>query len=64
MMHKAKEKDCDLKFSAPAEAQYLSPAAANAIGPAHDEWKLIPWGIPKAGTQSLPSYPTNLDIGA
>jgi hypothetical protein len=50
MMHKAKEKDCDLKFSAPAEAQYLSPAAANAIGPAHDEWKLIPWGIPKHRT--------------
>jgi len=50
MMHKAKEKDCDLKFSAPTEAQYLSPAAANAIGPAHDEWKLIPWGIPKHRT--------------
>ena len=48
MMHKGK--DCGLKFSAPAEAQYLSPAAANAIGPAHDEWKLIPWGFPKHRT--------------
>jgi len=45
MMHKARE--CGLKFSVPAEAQHLSPAAADAIGPAHDEWKLIPWGIPK-----------------
>jgi uncharacterized protein (DUF2235 family) len=48
MMHKAKENS--LKFAAPAEAQYLSPAAANAIGPAHDEWKLIPWGLPKHRT--------------
>ncbi len=48
MMHKAEE--YGLKFSAPDEAQYLSPAAANAIGPAHDEWKLIPWGIPKHRT--------------
>jgi len=45
MMHKAEE--CGLKFSAEAEAEHLSPDAANAIGPAHDEWKLIPWGIPK-----------------
>jgi|HubBroStandDraft_1064217.scaffolds.fasta_scaffold00399_2 uncharacterized protein (DUF2235 family) len=48
MMYKARE--YGLKFSAQAEAQYLSPDAANAIGPAHDEWKLIPWGIPKHRT--------------
>jgi hypothetical protein len=45
MMHKAKE--CGLKFSDQAEADYLSPNAVDATGPAHDEWKLIPWGIPK-----------------
>lgn len=45
MMHKAKE--CGLKFDAGIESQYLAPAAANANGSAHDEWKLIPWGLPK-----------------
>ena len=48
MMHKAKENG--LKFSAAAEAQYLTPDAADASGEAHDEWKLIPWGIPKHRT--------------
>jgi uncharacterized protein (DUF2235 family) len=45
MMHKAKE--CGLRFLAAAETQYLTPAPSDAVGPAHDEWKLIPWGIPK-----------------
>jgi uncharacterized protein (DUF2235 family) len=48
MMHRATENG--LKFSAQAVAQYLSPALTNAIGPAHDEWKLVPWGIPKHRT--------------
>lgn len=48
MMHKAEE--CGLRFSPEADAKNLSPGAADAIGPAHDEWKLIPWGIPKHRT--------------
>jgi uncharacterized protein (DUF2235 family) len=45
MMHKAKENG--LLFSAEDEAQYLSVPTENAIGEAHDEWKIIPWGIPE-----------------
>ena len=45
MMHKAKENG--LLFSAEAEAQYLSPSLKNAFGEAHDEWRIIPWGIPE-----------------
>jgi hypothetical protein len=48
MMHKAEE--CGLKFSPEADAKNLSLGAADAIGPAHDEWKLIPWGMPKHRT--------------
>jgi uncharacterized protein (DUF2235 family) len=45
MMHKAKENG--LIFSLEAEAQYTGPPADDAYGPAHDEWKIIPWGIPE-----------------
>jgi uncharacterized protein (DUF2235 family) len=45
MMHKAKENG--LAFSEAAEAQYLSVPSGNAQGNAHDEWKIIPWGIPE-----------------
>jgi hypothetical protein len=45
MMHKAKENG--LLFSPAAEAQYLAPPPANAAGQAHDQWKLIPWGLPE-----------------
>lgn len=45
MMHKAEE--CGLQFDPSAEARYLQPDVANACGPAHDEWKLIPWGLPE-----------------
>jgi uncharacterized protein (DUF2235 family) len=45
MMQKAKEHD--LKFSPEGEAQYLVPPPADAVGQAHDEWKIVPWGLPK-----------------
>jgi uncharacterized protein (DUF2235 family) len=48
MMHKADE--CGLSFTDETRQQYLPPEKpdkANASGQAHDEWKLIPWGIPK-----------------
>jgi uncharacterized protein (DUF2235 family) len=45
MMHKAKENG--LVFTAESEGQYLVPPAGNVLGPAHDEWKIIPWGIPE-----------------
>jgi len=48
MMHKSKE--CGLLFTPEAEAEYLSPGANCATGPGHDEWKLIPWGVPKHRT--------------
>jgi len=48
MMYKARE--CGLLFNPAAEKQYLQPDVSNAIGPAHDEWKLIPWGLPQHRT--------------
>ncbi len=48
MMQKAKENG--LLFSAADEATYLTPPATDASGPAHDEWKLVPWGIPEHRT--------------
>ena len=45
IMHKAKENG--LLFSAEAETQYLSLPLQNALGEAHDEWKIVPWGIPE-----------------
>jgi uncharacterized protein (DUF2235 family) len=44
MMHKARENG--LLFSADAEARYLAVPVQDAVGEAHDEWKLVPWGIP------------------
>ena len=45
MMRKAKENG--LLFSPAAETEYLSPKPEFAWSPAHDEWKIIPWGIPQ-----------------
>lgn len=45
MMHKAKENS--LLFSADAEAQYFSLPLQNALGEVHDEWTIVPWGIPE-----------------
>lgn len=44
MMHKARENG--LLFSPDAEAQYLSVPLVDTVGEAHDEWKIIPWGLP------------------
>ena len=44
-MHKTKENG--LVFNVADEARYLSLPSDNAQGNAHDEWKLIPWGIPE-----------------
>jgi uncharacterized protein (DUF2235 family) len=45
MMHKARENG--LIFTPEAEAQYLAPPLADALGQPHDEWKIVPWGIPE-----------------
>jgi uncharacterized protein (DUF2235 family) len=45
MMQKAKERG--LEFSPEAEKQYLIPPPGDALGQAHEEWKLVPWGLPK-----------------
>ncbi|GAC1358131.1 MAG: DUF2235 domain-containing protein [Acidobacteriaceae bacterium] len=37
---------CGLTFTEAAKQQYLRLDPENALGPAHDEWKLVPWGIP------------------
>lgn len=38
---------CGLEFTDTAKSKYLKIDPENALGPAHDEWKLIPWGIPE-----------------
>ncbi len=45
MMHKAKENG--LEFLPDQEAKYLNLPVENAHGEAHDEWKLLKWGMPK-----------------
>jgi uncharacterized protein (DUF2235 family) len=45
MMHKAKENG--LVFSTEGGAQYLSIPLQNALGETHDEWRIVPWGIPE-----------------
>lgn len=42
--------DCGLQFTDEAKAKYLKVDPKNAVGQAHDEWKLIPWGIPEHRT--------------
>ena len=41
-----KAKGCGLLFDDSAVAQCLGAAPFDPLGPAHDEWKLIPWGPP------------------
>jgi uncharacterized protein (DUF2235 family) len=48
MMKKAMA--CGLTFGDAAMRQYLAPAAMDPLGPPHDEWKIIPWGLPKHRT--------------
>jgi uncharacterized protein (DUF2235 family) len=38
---------CGLKFGDAAMQKYLHPALMDALGPAQDEWKIVPWGLPK-----------------
>jgi uncharacterized protein (DUF2235 family) len=40
---------CGLTFGDGAMKQYLT-AVADPLGPAQDEWKIIPWGLPKHRT--------------
>jgi hypothetical protein len=40
-------KACGLVFNEEALEACLSPKPFNPLGPAHDEWKLIPWGVPE-----------------
>jgi uncharacterized protein (DUF2235 family) len=44
MLQKAKKHG--LIISPEAEAQNMNPPAANVTGQAHDEWKIVPWGLP------------------
>jgi uncharacterized protein (DUF2235 family) len=39
-----------LTFTDAAMKQYVTVDPANAVGPPHEEWKIIPWGIPKHRT--------------
>jgi hypothetical protein len=48
MMQNARENG--LVFSSAAEKQYLSPAPELATGAAHDESRIVPWGIPEHRT--------------
>ncbi len=45
MMKKAIE--CGLVFSDEATAKYLKIDPKDAEGLAHDQWKIIPWGMPR-----------------
>jgi hypothetical protein len=40
-------KACGLSFNEAALDACLAPKPFDPIGPAHDEWKLIPWGLPR-----------------
>ncbi len=40
-------KFCGLKFDEDAIEKCLMPKPFDPLGKAHDEWKLIPWGLPK-----------------
>jgi uncharacterized protein (DUF2235 family) len=44
MMHKAVENGIELL---PSAEPYLTIDVPNHIGPTHDEWKLVPYGVPK-----------------
>jgi uncharacterized protein (DUF2235 family) len=41
---------CGLTFGDAAMTRYLGATPENVVGVVHDEWKLIPWGIPKHRT--------------
>jgi uncharacterized protein (DUF2235 family) len=43
-------KSCGLAFDEEALAACLGPKPFDPKGPAHDEWKIIPWGMPKHRT--------------
>src|SRR6185437_7267744 len=38
---------CGLTFTDDAMAKYQHVDAKNAQGMAHDEWKIVPWGLPE-----------------
>jgi hypothetical protein len=49
MMKKAMA--CGLTFTDAAMKKYLAPAAPlDPLGPPHDEWRVIPWGLPRHRT--------------
>ena len=57
MMRKAM--DCGLTFTDEAMKKYLPVDRRKAAGTAHDEWKLVPWGIPKHRTVPQRSFVAN-----
>jgi uncharacterized protein (DUF2235 family) len=54
MLQKAKKHG--LILSPEAEAQNLYPPASDISGPPHDEWRIVPWGIPEH--REIPSVAT------
>ena len=54
MLQKAKKHG--LILSPEAEALNLHPPAMNALGPTHDAWKIVPWGLPEH--RNIPSVAT------
>ena len=54
IMQKAKKHG--LVFSPDAVSKYLQPAPDEVGGQAHDEWKIIPWGLPEH--RQIPSIVT------
>ncbi len=45
MMHKAQENG--LVFTLEAIATYMPALPGDPLGPQHDEWKIVPWGLPQ-----------------
>ena len=39
-----------MQFDETAVAAELGAAPFDPLGPAHDEWKLVPWGLPEHRT--------------
>jgi uncharacterized protein (DUF2235 family) len=57
MMKKAMARG--LTFTDAAMKKYLAPAPLDPLGPPHDEWKIIPWGLPRHRTVPANSVMAN-----
>jgi hypothetical protein len=50
---------CGLAFTPAALKQYLPVDPSKALGEAHDEWKIVPWGLTKHRTVPPRSFMSN-----